>query len=112
MFTSLPGNVSSRLRVVFLTFDVVLACAASVLFIDLDLARYMVANRDVFTEFAIKAIPDMGSSAAIISIVVPIATLTIVKAAAINSELEKAANTHVRGMPVPLAIESPRTAGR
>jgi membrane-associated phospholipid phosphatase len=80
MFTSLRGNASSRFRAAFLTFDVILACAASVLFIDLALARYMVANRDVFTEFAIKAIPDMGSPAAILSIVVPMATLTFVKA--------------------------------
>jgi membrane-associated phospholipid phosphatase len=85
MFTSLRGNASTRFRAVFLTIDVILACAASVLFIDLALARYVVANRDTFSEFAIKAIPDMGSPAALLSIVVPMTILTFVKAEGVRA---------------------------
>ena len=73
--TSLTG----RVRTTILALDVMVACLASIFFLDLKLVQFAVAERDSVTAVAMRLIPDLGSPEALMNLVLPLAAVTFLR---------------------------------
>jgi membrane-associated phospholipid phosphatase len=75
MVRSLEAILAERIRIGVLAADVIIACAVSIFFLDLRLAQQVIANKDLFTEFATVAVPDLGAPAVLFGVITPFAVL-------------------------------------
>jgi len=73
------ASLTDRIRTTILAIDVVVACLASIFFLDLKLAQFAVAARDPLTTVAMRLIPDLGTPEALVTLVLPLAIVTFLR---------------------------------